>query len=167
MKVFVISDTHFGHENIIKYCSRPFRNAAEMDAVMIRKWNETVTNSDVVIHLGDFALGGREHAERIASQLHGKKILILGNHDHLSENTYRQIGFHTVSRFPILYDDLYLMSHAPLPLSETTCYFNCYGHIHNDPRYTDTPTSKCFCVERIGYRPVLLYETTGGKRAGI
>ena len=82
----------------------------------------------------------------------------MGNHDNWSEQTYRDMGFHTVSRFPILYGDFYLLSHAPLILSQTTPYFNCYGHVHNDEKYVDNATSKCFSVERIGYRPCLLYE---------
>ena len=158
MKIFIISDTHFGHENIIKYCNRPFASVEEMDAAMIKNWNSTVSNNDVVLHLGDVALGNKDRAKEIISQLHGKKILIMGNHDNWSEEFYREAGFHTVSRFPILYDGFYLLSHAPLVLSETTPYFNFYGHVHNDNRYIENATSKCVCVERTGYRPFLIYE---------
>ena len=158
MKIFGISDTHFNHARIIDYCNRPYANVKEMDEDMIKKWNETVSNSDVVLHCGDFGLGNKEYISSIVKRLNGKKILILGNHDNWSEQTYRDMGFHTVSRFPILYDGFFLLSHTPLVLSETTPYFNYYGHIHNDSRYIDNATSKCLCVERIGYRPTLLYE---------
>ena len=86
------------------------------------------------------------------------KILIMGNHDNWSEQFYRDAGFHTVSRFPILWNDFYLLSHAPLQLSETTPYYNLYGHIHNDSKFIDNATSKCVSVERIGYRPYFLFE---------
>ena len=158
MKVFIISDTHFGHENIIKYCNRPFSSAEEMDQTMIKRWNETVSNNDIIIHLGDFALCSRDRLKEIVSKLNGKKILIMGNHDNHSEQFYRDAGFHTVSRFPIVYDNFYIMSHAPLQLTETTCYFNCYGHVHNDNKFVDNATSRCYSVERTGYRPVLLFE---------
>ena len=158
MKVFIISDTHFGHENIIKYCNRPFSSVEEMDQTMIKRWNETVSNNDIIIHLGDFALCSRDRLKEIVSKLNGKKILIMGNHDNHSEQFYRDVCFHTVSRFPIIYDNFYIMSHAPLQLTETTCYFNCYGHVHNDNKFVDNATSRCYSVERTGYRPVLLFE---------
>lgn len=164
MKYFVISDTHFGHTNIIKYCNRPFSSVEEMDKILIKNWNETVSNEDVVIHLGDVGLNSKEYIRSIISQLNGKKILIKGNHDNWPDDFYRDTGFNYVSKFPFLYggtpdnNGFYLMSHAPLLLSETTPYFNFYGHIHNDPKFIDTPTSKCVCVERIGYRPYMFME---------
>jgi len=158
MKVFIISDTHFGHSRIIQYCNRPFKDSLEMDEALIKNWNETVSNNDVVIHLGDVGLGNKEYIASIIKRLNGKKILIMGNHDNWSEQTYRDMGFHTVSRFPILYNDWYLCSHAPLQMFQNVPYMNCYGHVHNDPVYQDTPNAKCYCVERIGYRPYLLFE---------
>lgn len=129
-----------------------------MDETMIKNWNETVSNKDVVLHLGDFGLGNKEYISSIVKRLNGKKILILGNHDNWSEQTYRDMGFHTVSRFPILYDKFYLLCHAPIELSDKLPFMVCYGHIHDSNMYHDTANSKCFCVERIGYRPYLLYE---------
>lgn len=157
MKVFCIADTHFGHANIIRYCNRPFSSVEQMDQVMIKNWNETVSNKDIVLHLGDVGLCERSRLKEIIQQLNGKKILIMGNHDTYTKKFYEEAGFQEVSKFPILYDSFYLLSHAPLQLSETTPYYNCYGHVHNDVKYIDTPTSKCFCVERTGYRPSLLY----------
>jgi len=158
MKFFIISDTHFGHDKIIQYCNRPFSSVEEMDKALIQNWNETVSNKDTVLHLGDVGLGNKEYIKEIIGKLNGKKILILGNHDNWSEQFYRDAGFHTVSKFPIVWNDFYLLSHAPLQLSETTPYFNYYGHVHNDEKYQDTATSKCVSVERIGYRPMFLFE---------
>lgn len=161
MKYFTISDTHFGHENIIQYCNRPFKNVEEMDKILIKNWNETVSNKDVVIHLGDFAFCSKERAREICSELNGRKILIKGNHDNWPDEFYKEIGFDYVSKYPIIWggtpdnNGFYIMSHAPLILSETTPYFNFYGHVHNDPKFSDTPTSRCVSVERIGYRPYL------------
>lgn len=158
MKFFAIADMHFGHEAVIRYCNRPYQTVQEMDEDLIKRWNETVSNKDTVLVLGDVCFGSKEYAKSIISRLNGKKILIMGNHDNWSEQFYRDAGFHTVSRFPILWNNFYLLSHAPLQLSETTPYYNLYGHIHNDSKFIDNATSKCVSVERIGYRPYFLFE---------
>lgn len=76
--VFVTADDHFGHENIIKYCNRPFETADQMDNVLIDNWNEVVSPQDWVIHLGDFTLGGRRVAREYFEKLNGE-ICVLSN----------------------------------------------------------------------------------------
>lgn len=60
MTTWLTSDTHFGHENIIRYCSRSYASLREMDYDMARRWNERVGPADLVYHLGDFAMGDPE-----------------------------------------------------------------------------------------------------------
>ena len=81
MTIFYTSDTHFGHENIIKYCNRPWRDVREMDRRMETMWNSIVEPDDVVYHLGDFCMGNRQNGHEILKRLNGRKILIAGNHD--------------------------------------------------------------------------------------
>ena len=126
--------------------------------MLIKNWNEVVSNNDTLIHLGDVGFGKKAYISSIIKRLNGKKILIMGNHDNWSEQAYRDMGFHTVSRFPIIWNNFFMLSHAPLELNETTPYFNYYGHVHNDNKYIDNATSKCVSVERIGYRPLFLFE---------
>jgi calcineurin-like phosphoesterase family protein len=81
---WVISDTHFGHENILAYC--PWRKTwaqtvAEHDAALIAAWREIVRPSDWVLHLGDVALGSKERTATIRKHLTGRIILVRGNHD--------------------------------------------------------------------------------------
>lgn len=80
MTVWFTSDSHFGHEKIIVHCKRPFSSAEEMDEEMIRRFNERVAPDDTVYHLGDFAMK-EATAAAYASRLHGKKVLVSGNHD--------------------------------------------------------------------------------------
>ena len=80
-KMFFTSDTHFCHENIIKYCKRPFANIAENDEEIIRRWNEKVPEDGIVFHLGDVAFGDPERVDNILERLNGTIYLVIGNHD--------------------------------------------------------------------------------------
>lgn len=51
--IWLVSDTHFNHSNIIKYCNRPYQSVSEMDWDMVEKWNSVVKPNDHVYHLGD------------------------------------------------------------------------------------------------------------------
>lgn len=81
MRNFLVSDTHFGHSNVIKYCNRPFANVAEMNETMISNWNSVIQHDDHVYFLGDFGIGSPEYLHRVMQRLKGKIHLIKGNHD--------------------------------------------------------------------------------------
>lgn len=100
---FFTADTHFGHQNIIKYCGRPFRCTREMDETMIENWNRVVGPEDTVYHIGDFMLGPRQRSKELLARLAGKrKVLIRGNHDRTAD-AMREIGFYEVlDRMPYI-----------------------------------------------------------------
>lgn len=81
MTFWFTSDTHFSHQNIIRYCDRPFRDTDHMDEEIIRRWNEAVSPEDTVFHLGDIALGPIADSLPKIARLNGFKIAVLGNHD--------------------------------------------------------------------------------------
>lgn len=84
MSTFFTADTHFAHQNIIKYCNRPFKTYREMDETLIANWNSVVKTNDLVWHLGDFAYGRDatpDYLSSVAWRLNGNINLILGNHD--------------------------------------------------------------------------------------
>jgi calcineurin-like phosphoesterase family protein len=75
------SDEHFWHRNVIKLCNRPFSSLDNMHQELIKRFNNLVKPEDTVIHCGDFCFGSGGRAREILSQLNGKHILVIGNHD--------------------------------------------------------------------------------------
>lgn len=91
-EVYWGSDHHFFHDNIIKYCNRPFKDADEMTSKFISSWNKKVPKNAEVYYLGDFTMGGSssfEEIKSIISQLNGKITFIKGNHD--NDELWRKI----------------------------------------------------------------------------
>lgn len=153
--VWFIADTHFYHTNIIKYCNRPFTNAEEMNKVIVQNWNNTIKQKDKVFLVGDFGLANKNKLIEIGNQLNGRKTLILGNHDNESKQTYYAAGFEYVSRYPVIFEDFYIISHLPQFVQEDGLYVNIFGHVHDNPIYKDV-SKRSFCVsaERINYTPI-------------
>jgi len=102
-KLFFTSDTHYSHENIIKYSNRPFANADEMNEAMIANWNKTVSKSDIVWHLGDVAFEkDRNKLIGILERLNGEKHLIWGNHERALKSVPWSRYFHTANDMRVL-----------------------------------------------------------------
>ena len=95
-RIWVSSDSHFFHKNIILYSQRPYRNIEEMNQALVDNWNSVVGEDDTIYFLGDFCFCPVPQAKEIFSQLKGKtKILIRGNHEK-SSATMKEIGFDEV-----------------------------------------------------------------------
>lgn len=88
METFFTADLHFSHQNVIKYCDRPFSGYEEMDKVLIDSWNDVVpkVKSEVYI-LGDLGFNVKNIFKKFLPALNGRKHLVLGNHDK-GRNTY-------------------------------------------------------------------------------
>jgi calcineurin-like phosphoesterase family protein len=79
--IWLISDTHFDHTNIIKYTARPFFNSEDMNGVLVKNWNNVVSSKDTVYHLGDVSFGtGSRPMDYWLKQLNGNLICISSNH---------------------------------------------------------------------------------------
>lgn len=92
MTIWFTSDTHFGHENIIRYCDRPFENVAHMDRELIASWNQCVCDNDTVYHLGDFTFGDEHKAREYFRCLNGR-IWVLGNAWHHDARWLSSVGW--------------------------------------------------------------------------
>jgi len=98
---FVTADTHFSHARISELAERPFATVDQMNAELIRRWNDTVGPTDVVLHLGDIALGPIAESIELTAQLHGRRFLVPGNHDRVSPATQSKTA---IERFAPLYE---------------------------------------------------------------
>lgn len=146
--IYFIADTHFGDERIRRYENRPFDNVQIMDRELIRCWNETVSPEDTVYVLGDWG-------NLSPTLLQGTKYLVKGNHDTLTNQAYRDMGFAEVYDMPVILDEFWILSHEPLYVCENMPYANLFGHVHASPLYrTFSSQHYCVSVERIGYTPV-------------
>jgi calcineurin-like phosphoesterase family protein len=120
-RIFFIADTHFGHDNIVPMCDRPYMDPGDiaawklyksnnetipsdlrqrleaagrlMDDTLIQNWNDTVGPYDEVWHLGDFHHSKKSRSADYLRLLHGKKHLIRGNHD--GEDTWGSTYWNT------------------------------------------------------------------------
>lgn len=89
---FYISDLHLFHENAIKFDDRPFSDIQDMHDTIRERWNSKVTNGDTVYILGDLSMRGtQEDLIAFVATLKGRKILVKGNHDDVSDYRYKQL----------------------------------------------------------------------------
>ena len=136
-KVWFTSDTHFWHENILRFCNRPFGSIEEMNEELIRRWNETVPADGFVFHLGDFSFGGAKEWNNILSRLNGRIYLILGNHDMKQmRQGFMQRFEHVTQQMTIrVGGQPVILNHNPF-LTYGGCYRNTwqlFGHVHSGP----------------------------------
>ncbi|WP_338741147.1 metallophosphoesterase family protein [Haloplanus salilacus] len=165
MARYVISDHHFGHDNIIGYCDRPFGSAGEMDTALLDRHYETVGADDLLIHLGDVAMDMQDGRETIEyfERLDGD-VLVRGNHD---------VGLDAAAApFPVLDscilshgDYQFYCTHRPEDVPETWDGWVLHGHIHNND--TETYPFVAYDERRVnvssellGFRPLTLETVT-------
>lgn len=170
--IWFTADTHFCNENIVKFSHRPFRDAAEMNDELIRRWNETVPEDGIVFHLGDFCQGNSSDWNNTMSQLHGKIYLILGNHDVKNMRPGYAQRFEQVAEQMTISvgGQSIILNHNPF-LAYGGSYrdvWQLFGHVHSGPLSTtglDLPRLKMLFplqydvgVDNNDYRPVSFAE---------
>lgn len=140
--IFVVSDTHFGHENILKFTNpdgsrvRDFTSVEEMNEKLVENWNNAVSETDTVYHLGDVYFG-RGH--EVLSRLRGKKRLVLGNHDNPRHEPITKY-FQKIMAWRMFPEFNCLLTHVPVHSSSLyKTKYNLHGHVHcnslPDPQY--------------------------------
>ena len=139
MANYYISDTHFGHRNIIRLDSengcRNFDSIEEHDNLIIENWNRVVTPRDNVYILGDFSCEKPRYTEDIIRKLNGAKFLVRGNHDKWAEDGACKRLFQEMYDYKKIRDGdrIVIMSHYPILFyqSQHRNSIHLYGHVHN------------------------------------
>lgn len=155
MKIWVISDTHFGHVSLAtKYNARP----DDFEAKIIYNWNTLIDPTDIVLHLGDLFIGNQSVWKDIVNNLNGNKVLIKGNHDSQSYSWYLNNGFSFACETCVwdMFGYTILFSHKPK--TEGDFDINVHGHLH-EGRHRELQTDHrhiLISLEKNGYQPMLL-----------
>lgn len=163
-KIWYWSDQHFNHHNIIKYSSRPFNSISHMNDTMKNNYLMAVSEDDLVIFGGDIAFGATEDALKYISDLPGKKVLIVGNHDFDKNQLYfKDYGIFDATAMSAMFslkiednDCHIILTHYPIDsilLPKNT--LNIHGHIH---QYKAGEKNINMAVEQTGYSPLDLTE---------
>ncbi|MBO7735536.1 MAG: metallophosphoesterase [Methanobrevibacter sp.] len=132
MAIWVTSDWHFNHANILRYCRPQFSNIDEHNNYIIDRYNSTVGKDDLVYVLGDIGFSPASKLAPLVQSLNGRKIMLVGNHDRLKDGEYRGMGFIDVVRHPIYYSSNIILSHIPIQeCLDNPWVINLHGHLHN------------------------------------
>ena len=143
--LWVWSDTHFGHKNIVKFQARPETH----EVIMLDNWIRRVPEDAQILHLGDVFMGKQGNPERwarVVSRMPGEKFLIWGNHDKAKYRLYAELAGFTVLA-PFIHQGV-AFTHRPITpeyamydegtktdlLDDPTLgwHTNVHGHIHGN-----------------------------------
>lgn len=141
LHLFCKNQTNEGNHN---YDGRPYDTVEEMNSDLLSRWNAKVTNADTVYILGDVSMRGKNDALiALVAQLKGKKVLIKGNHDELSDLRYKQLFAEICERKELT--DCFggrsyklVLDHFPIMMwaGQHRGVILLYGHTHNGAEET-------------------------------
>jgi len=164
--IYFTADLHFGHENIITFCDRPFDSVEDMNKALIKNWNATVQHDDEIYIIGDFT-NNNGQAKRYLPILNGKKYMILGNHDKfLRESDESYVWFEWVKEYAVINCKGFKWILFHYPIAEWAGFYSgsihLHGHIHNRPVSSSWNPSKVRSfnvgVDVNGFKPVSIDE---------
>jgi calcineurin-like phosphoesterase family protein len=174
-KLFLTSDTHFFHERIIEFSSRPFKNNEHQTNELIRLWNEVVPEDGVVIHHGDLCWTGNiDRIIWLLQQLNGSITLIYGNHDYqnkldreIIKGIFKSHGGDTMDIANILVrednNQQIIGCHYPMLFWPRGAIMT-HGHIHSGPlsksseKAPFSPMRYDVGVDNCNYKPISYLE---------
>jgi calcineurin-like phosphoesterase family protein len=159
MKVWIISDTHFGHERMHELCGRPQGFEDKILSAVSK-----IPTGDTIVHLGDFCIGRDEywHQKWLMATQYTTRVLVRGNHDSKSQTWYMRSGWHfACDSFSLnTFGKRILFTHVPQVYDTDLYDTNIHGHLHNTGHHPnphdDSRDYRLVAMETENYQPVLL-----------
>ena len=143
MTLFLSSDHHWGHENILKWRDA-YDTLDEMNEDLVTRWNETVSPEDSVYYLGDLVMGQRADTLQWVSRLNGLIYLVPGNHDHVHPMHMEKRNEAWQDKWSQMYIDAGIEAIMPTTnffswgeISFLLCHFPFEGDHTDEERYTE------------------------------
>lgn len=149
VRTFLTADLHLGHQSILSYCpdrGERWDTTDEMNADIIRLWNETVRPWDEVYVLGDACMGKIVDSLALIKQLQGSKYLVAGNHDRCSplyerneEKRLKWVNKYTTAGFEMIFnrETTLVFSYNHQPVEVLLHHFPYTGDSHEEDRYPE------------------------------
>lgn len=157
--IYITSDQHYGHDNVIKFCKRPFKNSQEMNEALIANTNLTVGQDDELWMLGDFGMLGWSEVVKIMNRIVCKNVhYIFGNHDKAMYTDQVRKLFKTMQHYKqlVVDGDTYALCHFPI-LDWVQAHRGAtmlHGHCHHKLQYPEMLKNKRILdvgVDGVGY----------------
>lgn len=130
-QVRFIGCLHLGHKWMAAY--RGFQDEFYHDEHLIENWNKIVSPKDLTYVLGDVTMNSTRDYYSL-DRLHGRKIVVLGNHDN-PKHVRELLNYvdHVAGMIDYKYNHRkYILTHAPIHPNETSfCDANIHAHIHH------------------------------------
>ncbi len=136
------ADFHFGHANIMRYCSRPFATVDEMDHAILERLNASVKANDILYFLGDFCMGSQTRAIAYRRRIRCKKIFAVpGNHDKQARKLREEFAWLDHLAEVSIHGQPIVLCHYALRVWNRSNHgsWQLYGHSHG--RLADIPNS--------------------------
>lgn len=163
-RIFLTADLHLSHNNVRRYCQRPFGSCKEMDETILNNWNEVVPENGEVYILGDVTFGSPGYTGPLLSGMKGKKYLIRGNHDKTSRIKKIEHCFEWIKD----YHELIVQEHKKKHMVVLSHYafrvwnkshhgsYHAFGHSHGTLKVPETSLSMDVGVDCHNFYPVSL-----------
>lgn len=130
------ADWHLDHENIIKFCNRPFDDVQIMNRTIIDNTNKVVKHEDILVMIGDFCFSKKSYeynARKFRENIFCKNVIFInGNHD---ESCLKRIFSEVHERLELKIEgEKIICDHYPSRSWNKQHHgsWQLYGHVHGE-----------------------------------